>query len=160
MAPLSTADAAAILGWSVSQVKGFARAAGIRPLRIGGRDRRPRRLMWSARHLLALMLAAPLRQLGVRDEDAIAFIRGIANLSSDEALEAVVKDRPFALVAAPHLCPHLLDAGAVRAAGEAGGEALMMQGRQLTAVSLSDLYADLIARMRRAAVGGAADAKR
>ena len=155
MTTVSTADAAALLGVSPSHLKGFARAAGIQPVRVGGRGR-PHRLMWGIRHLLALVLAEPLRRLRVRDVDAITFIRGIANLPSDEELEAVVRDRPFALVAAPHLCPQLLDASAVRAAGEAGGEKLMMQGRQLTAVNLSDLYADVVGRMR--AASGAASA--
>jgi hypothetical protein len=155
---LSTADAASLLGVSPSHLKGFARAVGIRPVRVGGHGRQYR-LAWGVRHLLALTLAEPLRRLRVSDEDAIAFIRGIASLPSDEALEAVVRDRPFALVAAPHLCPHLLDAGAVRAAGEAGGAELMVQGRQLTAVNLSDLYADLQARMR-AAVGAASASSR
>ena len=152
MTPLSTAAAAAALGVSASHLRGLARAASIQPDRAPtGCLGRGDRLAWTARHLLALALVAPLRRSGIPAPDAAAFARGIAELPSDAELEAAIRERPFALVAAPYLCPDLLDAGTLGAVGEPGGMAPTALTRPHTTIHVRDLYHELLDRSRAAA---------
>lgn len=161
MASLSTADAARALGVSVTHLKHLAAAVRVKPDRraVGGLGR-GYRLVWGIRHLFALALLEPLARLLVAPAPAITFAWGLAGQPSDEAFEAVIEAKAFALIVPPYLNPRTVDESAVQRADAHRGKELRRQGRDLIALDLRPLLADLTARIRAMTTEGAADAQR
>ncbi len=151
---LTSEQAAAVCQITAVHLHRLGRAVGIEPVLVpmGRTGRRVRRL-WPVRHLFGLTLLYPLRKLGVEPASSIVFARGMADQPCDEAFEAVLDSRPYALVVAPSVCPHTVDEAAVLKADAYRGEELRRRGRDLIAVDLRTMLADLRCQIRAVTEG-------